>query len=326
MSERSLLDVVPWRYGYAHSWVLAALLAKPEMSAALLDRLPGLPGRRPLRVDGEVARERRVGERRADLAFVLRDADGRLHPVAVETKTNDAFHAAQMAAYRDAGATPIAFLPGLTGMLLEPTEPTEAGEIRLYGRDALAAVDAAGGVRDPLLGGYVEALRAETARMDRARKRARGEAAAPPGAGETLVEDLEDIAWLTETYRALSMMCDDGDMDPTARMRTEANDRGIFFEGSFVYVVDEGGLWVDVIADVRTHSRSVAVKAGEENLAEAWDIAATGDGGPGEGWRRTARRVGGSTATVWKRSLDGEDALSSAAAAIAGARFIASLA
>jgi hypothetical protein len=161
--------------------------------------------------------------------------------------------------------------------------------------------------------------------MDRARARARGDAADSPGDGRSPVADLEDIAWLVETYRALQSVCDD-DIDPTARIRIEAHDRGIFFEGSFTYVAHEAGLWVDVVADVRTHARSVAVKAGEENLAWAWDIAGDVEGGPGEGWKRSPRRVGGGTATVWRRSLDGASASEAAAAAIDGARFIASLA
>src|SRR5687768_9078639 len=103
-------------------------------------------------------------------------------------------------------------------------------------------------------------------------------------------------------------------------MRIEANDRGFFFVGSFTWVVDEGGLWVDVMADVRSHSRAVAIKAGEKRMADAWDIAASRVDGPGQGWWRTARRVGGQTATVWKRSLEGVPAPIAASEAVVAAQ------
>jgi hypothetical protein len=108
-------------------------------------------------------------------------------------------------------------------------------------------------------------------------------------------------------------------------MRVEANDRGIFLAESFGWVVDGGGLWVDVMADVRSGGRAVAVKAGEARMADAWDRAAAADP-PGEGWRRTARRVAGQTATVWKRSLADTNASEAAAESAKAVAFIASLA
>ena len=79
------------------------------------------------------------------------------------------------------------------------------------------------------------------------------------------------------------------------------------------------------MADVRSGGRAVAVKAGETRMADAWDLAAAA-GPPGDGWRRTARRVGGQTATVWKCSLADTTAPESAAETAKGVAFIASLA
>jgi hypothetical protein len=55
--------------------------------------------------------------------------------------------------------------------------------------------------------------------------------------------------------------------------------------------------------ELRTHARGIAIKAGEQDLAGAWDLAAQRRHWPGQEWRRAARRLAGKTATVWKRSL-----------------------
>lgn len=320
--DPSLLDVVPWPYGYAHSWAVASLLSDQRTAGAILEALPGLEGRRPLRIDGPVRRERGLKPARADLAFTVQDAGGEHQQLALETKVNDAFRAEQMAAYRQAKHVPVLFLPGLTGLLLEPTQPTEAGEARLYGHTLLAAVDGLDLHFGALLAGYLDGLREETRRMERARAWACGDFAERVGPGQCAQEDLEGVAWLAETFRALPEACRDKGVPAEASMRIEANDRGFFFNGSFTWVADEGGLWVDVMADVRTHARAVAIKAGEKGLAEAWDLAAADVSGPGDGWRRAARRVGGGTATVWKRSLDGVPAREAAAEAVYAACFI----
>lgn len=129
--DPSLVDVVPWSHGYAHSWALAALLIEPRTQVAVLRALTGLPGPPPHHIDGDIAREKGIKPARADLAFTLSDGAGGQHRVAVETKVNDPFHECQVRAYRDAGWVPLLNLPGATGVLLAPTEPTEAGEIRL---------------------------------------------------------------------------------------------------------------------------------------------------------------------------------------------------
>lgn len=322
--DPGLLEVVPWSYGYAHSWAFAALLTDPRTRGAILGRLaPQAP--EPVQLEGPVLREKGLKPARADLAFQLRDSAGELHAVAVETKVNDPFKSEQMVAYREAGHVPLLFLPGPTGMLLQPTPLTNATEIRFFGSDLLAAIEPLGLAYGPILAGYLDALRAETTRMQTALSAARDGAVADLGPGRVAAEHLADVAWLAETYRALPAACEGTEVSPGGSMRIEANDRGIFFEDSFACVTDGGGLWVDVLTDVRTNARAVAIKAGERRIAEAWDLAAA-QPAPGAGWRRTSRRVGGGTATVWKRSLDGVSAADAAAEAARAAQFIARLA
>src|SRR4051794_8420404 len=89
--DPSLLEVVPWSQGYAHSWALAALLADQRTAAAILGSLPELPGAPPHVIVGPIRRERPFKGARSDLAFTVRNADGAEHGIAVETKVNDPF-------------------------------------------------------------------------------------------------------------------------------------------------------------------------------------------------------------------------------------------
>lgn len=324
--DPSLLDVVPWSYGFAHSWALAALLSDPSIQAAILSSLP-LPGPGPHQIAGEIHREKGVKPRRADLAFTLVDGDGAQHPVAVETKVNDAFDGAQVRAYRAAGFVPLLNLPASTGLLLAATDPTEAGEIRLMPEVLLAAVESTNATFGPLLYGYLRDLGAEAARAKRALARANGSASAAVGNGRTPTRVLEDVAWIAEVYRALPDAAHVAEVSSHADMRIEANDRGFFYAGAFAWLTGGGALWVDVLADVRTGARAIAIKAGKTDLAGAWDAAAAGGPPDRDGWRLTARRLGGGTCTVWKldcdRSLIAPDA---AAVAARAAKFTRSFA
>jgi hypothetical protein len=324
--DPSLIEVVPWPHGYAHSWALAALLNDRRTAPAILAALTELPGPTPHAIDGPIERERRFGRARSDLAFVVHDASGATHTVAVETKVNDPFRAAQFTAYAQAGCVPLLFLPGLTGLLLDVAPTTDAGEIKLRPPRLLGAVDSLGLTFGAILNGYLSALRDESIRMDRAIARARGASGGELGDGQCPAATLEDVAWLAETYRALQTACAGTEIEPAADLRIEANDRGFFFSGSFTWVLDGSGLWVDVVTDVRTHRRSVAIKAGEKDVAAAWDLAAESGSGPSDKWRKTRRRVSGDTASVWKLDLDAVPAGQSADEAVRAAEFIRGLA
>lgn len=226
-----------------------------------------------------------------------------------------------MRRYRDAGWVPLLNLPGATGVLLAPTQPTETGEIRLVPDVLLRAVDSTGVTFAPLLEGYLAALRDEYTRAQRASAVACGEESAPVGDGHTDERMLADVAWLAETYRHLPEAAAGSDIDTYAVMRIEANDRGFFYVSSFAWVSGGGALWADLFADVRTGRRAVAIKAGEDRPLNAWDRAAEA-GPPAKGWRSGRRLTGAGTITVWKRDLDNVDAHDAARAAVDAAQFI----
>jgi hypothetical protein len=199
MVDPSLLEVVPWTYGFAHSWALGALIVDPRTAATVLGCF-GLP---EAELASDVQRERWLNPARADLAFSVRDKRNRIHQIAVETKVNDPFHASQVQAYRDQGYLPALFLPGLTGVLLDPTPPTAAGEVRITGGDLLAALDTVDVGFGPLLKGYLDVLRAEGDRIEHALRAAREGTPVDVGEGESPAHDLVNVAWLAEVYRAL---------------------------------------------------------------------------------------------------------------------------
>ncbi|MGZ6693887.1 MAG: hypothetical protein ACXVHQ_41720, partial [Solirubrobacteraceae bacterium] len=93
-----LLDVVPWAYGFSHSWALRSLLLDPVDAEALLAKLPRI-GTPPLQIEGDVIRESRLTGTRADLRFDVLDAEATPIPVAVETKVNDPYRVDQIERY-----------------------------------------------------------------------------------------------------------------------------------------------------------------------------------------------------------------------------------
>ena len=298
LDDPSLLDVVPWSYGFAHSWALRQFLREPRTADRLLRRL-----KLPRRIE-DVTIEKRVGRARADVAVVLRDGRGRLRELAIETKVNDPYREEQMQAYADAKMVPAVFLPGLTGLLIEHVPPAVDGERRITGADVLAATT---GVRmGRLLRGYVERLRAETVRMELARRIARGESKRRLGDGEVDGDQLLAVARLSEVYARLR---GSGDEEYPPRIRVATHDRGIQLEDSWCDVGGpHSGLFVEVVAPVRGSTMKVTVKAysevGPKALAHAWDVAHDA-GPPGDGWLGAGRRVAGESATIW--TLDVSD-------------------
>jgi len=63
--EPRLLDVVPWSYGFAHSWALRALLSRIDIAERTFAAADNLSYSRPLIIEGEIARDRDVIAERA---------------------------------------------------------------------------------------------------------------------------------------------------------------------------------------------------------------------------------------------------------------------
>jgi len=324
--DPGLLDVVPWSHGYAHSWALRALLMSPVTAPLVLAALPQLPGPTPHSVEGDVHREKGLKPARADLGLTVRDASGSLHQIAIETKVNDPLSAPQIKAYVDAGYLPVLFLPGLTGLLIEPSDPV-AGELRLFGHQVLAALEGVGVKFGAILSGYLASLRAESQRMKLARTAARTGIVAELGGGPVSEDDVNDHAWLAEVYRSLPRACADSafDIEPLAEMRVTAHDRGIFFVGSYIDLgplSERSGAYVDLPVAIGSHVRQLAIKVDGQNLAKNWDLVADRRAELGEDWWPSSRRVGGQTATVLKRSLADLPASDAAREAVRASEFL----
>jgi hypothetical protein len=117
----ALLDVVPWPYGYAHSWALAWLINNDESRDRMLALL-GANGRPPWTLSLS-AREHAVAGARADLALEAVDSAGQEVAIAVETKVGDPIRPEQLLTYAAEGFQPVLFVPGLTGLLFAPNGP-----------------------------------------------------------------------------------------------------------------------------------------------------------------------------------------------------------
>jgi hypothetical protein len=316
----ALLDVVPWNYGFAHSWALAWLAESSSSRDAVLGLLaPGSAG--PYHVE-RVDREVRLAGARADLAVHARDANGTPVRVAVETKVADGIRADQLEAYRQEGHDPVLFLPGLTGLLFSPNLPV-AKENSVNGAELADALD---GIDLPhIVATYVHSVRAEATRMTDARAVARGELDKFARDGFAPAKDVADAAWIVEVFQALRAR-DARDM----RVRAERNDRGLFWAGAHTVpagVTEDAGMWIDVIAEIRTTRRAVAIKTGGEvaGRAACYDRA-TAAGIPGAAWSHGRRAVNFKTFTVCKFDASSLDAVETAKQALAARAFLHSLA
>lgn len=330
-TEPVLLDVVPWSYGFAHSWALRWLLERSELAALVLGAIDGMPGKQPWSVRGAVDYEKSVRPARADLALEAVDASGSSKSIAVETKVGDPFRPEQLHAYVQRGYLPVVYLPGITGLVAEAISPQD--ELRLKGAQLARALD---GVELPwLIGGYVADLRREGKRMDGALAAARAGAPHSLGPGRGDARAIRDVAWLIAVREALTkhLEADQGhSLGKEITIRVERNDRGLFWDGSWTDVPGGCGLYIDVLADIRKTSRTIRVKAGlnagAENpaLEQAFD-AARHEGPPdgGLGWERSARKLGGSSVTVWKLDVTETSASEAARAALAAAQWMREL-
>lgn len=322
-----LLDVVPWNYGFAHSWALRWLLGQPLLADRILGAIPGFDLPRPVIVEGDIRTERPLPPARADLAFAVRDADGRSHQVAVETKVGDPFSGSQIEAYALLAHRPILYLPGLTGLFLRGVP--NAGELRLRGEDLASSLD--GVVLPRFIQTYVDAVQAEAERMRLALDAERGEFIGPLPPGMSDEDTLRDIAWLVELQSELDRLCKESDIPADLVMRIVGHDRGIFWSGSWREIaMDGGGIYIDIAAEIRTHACGVAIKAGadtREGRAAAFDLTSSHGPptAPGE-WRHCARRVGSDSVSIWKLNVSTSTAVEAAHAALEARKWMDTIA
>jgi len=296
MTSPELLQVVPWRYGYAHTWALRWLMQQPQLLSLVLGAIPGLDLPAPLRLEGPIVTEKALKPARADLVATVRDAAGQRHRLAIETKVDDAIRAEQLSAYAALGYQPVLYLPGLTGLSAEGV--STPGVLRLTGSGLAVAL--AGIQLPPLIGSYVGAVCAENERMQVARsaERTGEEIKLPPG--KTGDRALKDVAWLIEVRAALIA---DGVQANAMRMRVERHDRGIFWGGSWRELAPDGaGAFVEITAAVQADHRVVAIKVGggsPTGRGFVFDRLAAGVLSDAHSWRRGARRLTRETTTIW---------------------------
>lgn len=312
-----LLDVVPWSYGFAHSWALSWLLAHDASSGVVLELLvPDASA--PRTVVGDVQREQVVAGARADVALVMQDGDGRERSVAIEVKVADTMRRSQIDALAAHFDDVVVYLPGLSGLFYEPNG--RFGEERwISGREIATAL--AHVALPEIIKSYLEDVRNEAERMEAALAAARMEVPEFAEEGRSPYKSLSDVAWLVTIARAIRRSSS-ADLE----MRAEAHDRGIFWRDSFSQVPDcnGAGLYVDVVADVHVDRCAVVVKVGDGKLEDrraARDLAVTAQPPTAAGWKAGRRGTGG-TQTVWRLDASEMPADEAAAQAVAARDWI----
>lgn len=323
--------MVPWRYGFGHTWALRWLLSQSGIAPQILRAIPGWELGDEPRVTKGPDREVAFGGVRADLAFTVRATDGHTEDVAVETKVEDMFRPAQVAAYRGNEHVPLMYLPGLTGFLIAGNR-RESDELHLTGHtlgNALAEIELPW-----MIHSYVRDVRVEARRYEQIFTEICETGDAVRSEGHTDFKALRDVAWLVGVREAIEEMAPRRGIGPDASLRAEANDRGIFWHGCrqpLPHVAGDAGvgLYIDVLAPVRSDDWIVAVKAGwgPGLLGPVFDYArASGPPGDDPLWRRAARRLGGDSATVYSARVTGISPRAAAETALRAAEWIKAVA
>lgn len=324
-ARATVLDIVPWTYGFIHSWVLRWVLQDPDLAEPVLEEAFGndLPG--PHRVTSDVVREKVLKRSRADLAFSIADATGEEHSIVLETKVEDPYRPEQITEHAKRGERALLYLPGATRLVVDAFAGRAAWN-RLDGGQLAAALQTR--VNDPLITPYLSAVAIEHARLDRARELVRDgnfDIGEGPGTAKTVI----DMAWLAEVKSELAQQAVAEDVSPEMSFRAVGYDRGIYWDGSrrTINAAAEdaaGDLFVEIFADIRNEKHAVALKAGGPTpgaRAAAYD-AAVRSAKPAEGWWKCDRRVSKNSVTVWKIELTRQPIDVAAAHAILAARAI----
>jgi hypothetical protein len=319
--DPELLDVVPWSHGYAHSWVLRWLIGHEPSRTPILNLLAGFDGG-PWALTRPVAREFSVRRARADLAAWATGRDGEPVAIAVEVKVNDPISEMQLAAYVAADLSPVLYVPGLTGLMFAPNGPL-IGERWVTGLDVAGAVD--GIELPPMIGSYVDAVRSEGCRMELAKAFSRNEVDNFPEDGQAGYDDVMDCGWVAEVALALRRL---GASDVI--IRPERNDRGVFWKGCQRVLPGGAEVYIDVVADRRSHHCSIAikVKGGDHDArVAAWERVL--DAGPppppessADEWVR-GRRPSANSGRIWSLNASESDAATAAADTLSAGAFIA---
>ena len=282
-----LFDVVPWSYGYAHSWALRWMLANDQTGR---DRLLGvfLPdGKAPWRLE-HMTREFPVGRSRVDLRVEAIDAAGERTEVLLETKVNDAVKEAQIKAYCSTRATVILYGPGLTGLLHTDGDQIDR-ERWITGRQV---TDALGGVSQlpDLILSYLTEVATQTDRMEAAREAARGgpDLDHSDDISEVSAEEVEAVAWVAEVAAAMRARGAEW-----IHPGNTAHDHGIFWGGSWhaIPAGDDVGVFVDIVAAHGGWEYAITIKVGggEADARGRLFDAAMRAGPPWDGWVRGRR-------------------------------------
>lgn len=249
-----LLEVVPWSFGFAHAFALRWLLRESHIAPLVLSAAKGF-GLPPKARVSDVESERKGGRGRADLRFELEVSSEDVRTVDVEIKVNDWVDRGQLSAY---GGDTILYTPGLTGLLISRGHVSLPKVARLTGIGLAESLEDLGGALPELIASYVDAVRDEAVRMERARAVVLGEASADTVAerdGRPSALDLQDAAWVTEAAAALAGNAGE------VTIRVTRHDRGLKWDVGGQFGDGTGSwLWIDLLATLGNR-REIRVKA-----------------------------------------------------------------
>lgn len=312
--EPELLDIVPWNYGFAHSWALRWLITNPESRTPVMRLLTG-DDHGPWELVEPVACEHRVEGARADLGVLAAEREGAPVRLAVEVKVADPINVAQLDAYRRGGFNPVLFVPGLSGMLYAPNGAV-AAERWVTGAELAYALN--GTPLPPIISSYIQAVRAEAQRMDLARAFSREEVHDFPHEGQARYDDLMNAAWIVEVALAMRALGAEEIL-----IRPQPNDRGLYWRGCRRTVAG-AELYVDVLADLRTHYCTVALKVmgGDQAARLAAYETAQQFGPPSDAGWTCGRRPSRNSGRVWTLNASELNAAETAALTLEAGAFI----